>query len=64
MHDGSIATLSDVIDFFNEGGHAHANKSELVQPLNLNETEKSQLQDFLETLTDEEFIYNHEFQLD
>lgn len=64
MHDGSIATLPDVMEFLNGGGHAHANKSELIQPLNLNETEKGQLLDFLETLTDEEFIYNHEFQLD
>jgi cytochrome c peroxidase len=64
MHDGSLATLEEVIDFFNEGGHMHANKNALVHPLNLDETQKGYLIDFLETLTDEEFIYNSEFQLD
>lgn len=59
MHDGSIATLSEVIEHYNTGGKPHIHKSELVQPLNLTNNEKSDLISFLESLTDNKFITNN-----
>lgn len=50
MHDGSLATLKDVVDFYNKGGGTDANKSNLIQPLNLTDDEVNQLVAFLETL--------------
>lgn len=58
MHDGSIAILAEVIEHYNSGGTAHANKNSLIQPLNLLETESSDLLAFLESLTDQNFITN------
>ena len=53
MHDGSVATLRDVIDFYNAGGGYQQPKSVLLRPLNLTEKEKSDLVAFLESLTGE-----------
>ena len=50
MHDGSLATIKDVVDFYNKGGGTDANKSNLIQPLNLTDEEVNQLVAFLETL--------------
>lgn len=58
MHDGSMETLAEVIEHYNTGGSGHINKSELVQPLNLTENEKSDLLAFLKSLTDQNFISN------
>jgi cytochrome c peroxidase len=58
MHDGSIGTLEEVIDFFDSGGLAHPNRSPLIQPLGLTAQEKADLLAFLESLTDEEFLNN------
>jgi cytochrome c peroxidase len=54
MHDGSLATLEEVVDFYNTGGKLNKNKSEWVQPLGLSEEEKKCLVSFLKTLTDED----------
>jgi len=51
MHDGSLATLRDVINFYNAGGGAQQPKSMLLRKLNLTEKEKSDLVAFLESLT-------------
>lgn len=61
MHDGSITTLGEVIEHYNQGGKQHNNKSELVKPLNLTEQEKEQLIAFLESLTDQQFITEVKF---
>jgi cytochrome c peroxidase len=53
MHDGSLATLEQVIDHYNSGGKPHINKSFLIQPLNLSDQEKTDLINFLKTLTDQ-----------
>jgi cytochrome c peroxidase len=53
MHDGSIATLEDVVDHYDTGGEAHPNKSGLIQPLNLTSQEKEDIVNFLKALTDE-----------
>ena len=53
MHDGSMATLEEVIDHFATGGHPHPNKSPLLRPFTLSSAERSDLIAFLNALTDE-----------
>jgi len=50
MHDGSIATLSEVIAFYNRGG-GDGKKSDLIHPLNLTANEQEDLLSFLRSLT-------------
>lgn len=56
MHDGSLKTISAVVEHYISGGKNHRNKSELIKPLILNNQEKNDLIDFLNTLTDFQFI--------
>jgi cytochrome c peroxidase len=63
MHDGSFATLEEIVEHYNSGGAAHPNKSALLQPLNLTNQQKQDLVNFLKTLTDEDFISNPFFKL-
>jgi cytochrome c peroxidase len=51
MHDGSEATLAEVIDFYDRGGIGNPNLSKEVKPLNLTAQEKRDLVAFLEALT-------------
>lgn len=51
MHDGSLATLAEVVEYYNSGGYYSPNKSPLIKPLHLTETEKKALVDFLNSLT-------------
>jgi cytochrome c peroxidase len=51
MHDGSVATLQDVIDLYDRGGIDRPSRSELIRPLDLSAQEKADLIAFLETLT-------------
>jgi parallel beta-helix repeat protein len=56
MHDGSMATLEEVIDFYaNGGGRAHGFEKVdvFVNPFELNEQERADLLAFLYALTDE-----------
>ena len=62
MHDGTFATLDEVIKHYNTGGKAHPNKSPLLKPLHLTGEEQQQLVAFLESLTDYDFISNPNFQ--
>ncbi len=57
MHDGSLATLGDVINHYDCGGEGHPNTDATLRPLHLNELEKSDLIAFLESLTDEAFLH-------
>lgn len=50
MHDGSIATLEDVIDFYNKGPQKDAKLDPDMQPLNLSDLEKKALKSFLHSL--------------
>ena len=52
MHDGSLKTLKEVITHYNTGGKAHANKSALIQQINLSTSEIEDLESFLWSLTD------------
>lgn len=51
MHDGSVATLEDVVDFYDRGGDGAPNQSKLIFKLNLTAQEKQDLIAFLKTLT-------------
>ena len=50
MHDGSVATLQDVLERYNAGGTGHMYQSELIVPLNLTAQELDALEQFLEAL--------------
>jgi len=61
MHDGSLKTLSDVVDHYNNGGitdpKSHVNDflSGGIRPLELTDREKADLVAFLESLTSPRF---------
>jgi len=55
MHDGSLATLWDVIDHYNKGGEANPFLDGGIEPLALTEEEIDQLVAFLFALTDVRF---------
>lgn len=47
MHDGSLATLEDVIEFYDRGGIDNPHKDVLLKPLGLAIAEKKALAAFL-----------------
>jgi cytochrome c peroxidase len=51
MHDGSLATLAEVIEFYDRGGIDNPQKDSLLKPLGLTPSEKKALAAFLGTLT-------------
>ena len=59
MHDGSLATLEDVLDHYAAGGRMeHPNKSPILRAFPLNAGEKHDLVEFLRSLTDEELLHD------
>jgi cytochrome c peroxidase len=60
MHDGSVATMSEVIDIYAAGGRGdgvnNPLKSPFVQGFDITDEEKQDLLTFLESLTDYEFV--------
>ncbi|MFT5822407.1 MAG: cytochrome c peroxidase [Crocinitomix sp.] len=61
MHDGSMATLEAVIQHYESGGTSHSNKSQFIIPFKLSARQRKDLINFLNCLTDEEFISNPDF---
>jgi len=53
MHDGSLETLEDVVDFYDDGGVANPALDMDVEPLGLSDAEKADLAAFLEALNGE-----------
>jgi cytochrome c peroxidase len=51
MHDGSMKTLREVVEFYNRGGGKNPNLDPHIKPLNLNEEELGYLIAFLEALS-------------
>ncbi len=51
MHNGSLAQLRDVVNFYNEGGVSNENLDPLIKPLHLDPQEQDDLVAFLQTLT-------------
>lgn len=75
MHDGSVATLAEVIDIYAAGGRnvehglyqgdgrVNPLKSQFIKGFELTLEEKQDLLAFLDTLTDEEFLTSSKHQL-
>jgi cytochrome c peroxidase len=53
MHDGSLATLGEVVDFYDAGGRANPNLDQALRPLGLGVDEKNALLAFLRSLDGE-----------
>lgn len=51
MHNGMLATLEDVVTFYNNGGGVDSNKDPLLKPLDLSKKERKHLIAFLEALS-------------
>jgi cytochrome c peroxidase len=58
MHDGSVATMKDVIDLYDRGGIERPSRSERIFPLKLTDREKDDLIAFLQTLTSDPENYS------
>jgi cytochrome c peroxidase len=53
MHDGSLKTLEEVVDFYDKGGRPNKNLDERIKKLNLTAVEKKDLVEFLKALSGE-----------
>jgi len=51
MHDGSMATLEEVVKWYDKGGHANPHLSDKIKPLNLTEQEQADLVEFMKACT-------------
>jgi len=63
MHDGRFATLEQVVDHYNSGGHRSPNLDPFIrvgEGLGLTAQQKSDIIAFLHTLTDSTFLNNQE----
>jgi cytochrome c peroxidase len=51
MHDGSVATLEEVVEWYDKGGHPNPNLSAKIRPLKLSAEEKADLVAFMKACT-------------
>lgn len=51
MHDGSVATLEEVVEWYDKGGHPSKHLSEKIRPLKLTEQEQADLVEFMKACT-------------
>ena len=51
MHDGSVETLEEVVEFYAKGGEANPHLSEKVKKLDLTKQDKADLVEFMKALT-------------
>jgi cytochrome c peroxidase len=51
MHDGSLKTLEEVVEWYDKGGHPNSYLSDKVKKLNLTPQEKSDLVEYMKSLT-------------
>ena len=56
MHDGSLKTLIDVIQFYNRGGNANRYLDKRIHPLQLTDREVNDLVQFLRGLTSDDIL--------
>ena len=57
MHDGSLATLEEVMDHYAAGGKMdHPKKSRILRQFHLTDGEKHDLIEFLKSLTHQELL--------
>jgi len=50
MHDGSLKTLEEVVEFYDKGGLPNKNLDEKIKKLNLTDDQKKDLVEFLKAL--------------
>ena len=60
MHDGGLATLEAVVDFYNKGGIKNKNLDEKMKPLDLSKAEQTDLVAFLKSLNGEGWLAQHQ----
>ncbi len=53
MHDGSLRTLEEVMEFYNKGGEPNPNLDGGMRPLGLTQQEITDIVEFMKSLTDE-----------
>jgi cytochrome c peroxidase len=53
MHDGSLKTLDEVVDYYNKGGNPNKNLDPAMKQLHLSDQDKSDLVSFLKALSGE-----------
>jgi len=51
MHDGSVATLEEVVDWYDKGGHPNPHLSDKIKPLTLSAQDKADLVAFMQACT-------------
>jgi cytochrome c peroxidase len=61
MHDGSLATLEDVVDRYMRGGNGNPATDPAIAPLSLSPDERADLLAFLRALTDPTFLSDPRF---
>jgi cytochrome c peroxidase len=61
MHDGSLATLEEVIEQYARGGRGHASTDPQITPLQLTAGDKADLLAFLHALSDERLLRDRRY---
>jgi len=56
FHDGSYATLKEVLESYGQGGSGHWNQNPIISSIELSESDQIAIIAFLHTLTDESFV--------
>ncbi len=56
MHDGSLSSLEEVVEHYANGAQGHPNQHPIIESVNLSESEKQHLIDFLKSLTDTSYM--------
>lgn len=51
MHDGSVATLEEVVEWYDKGGHPNPHLSDKIRPLKLSAQDKADLVAFMQACT-------------
>ncbi len=59
MHDGSLVSLDEVVEFYDKGGISNEYLDERMVPLNLSDQEKSDLVEFLKSLNGQGWEHAH-----
>lgn len=56
MHDGGLKTLTEVVQFYNQGGAPHKGQDHRIKPLNLDDQDVANIVAFLKSLTGEKVL--------
>ncbi len=63
MHDGSLATLEEVVEHYARGGRGHPSTDTQIEALSLSAEDKVDLVNFLKSLTDRTFLSDPRYRL-